>query len=264
VEDFHVSFKSPDINCLPLRFLADRTELDVIHLLETRLYLRIFYFFDSTDVEHRRNGILKAYSSATEFIALANSSHAIFNYLSYSPISSLKFLGAALAILIQVLTSNLCVCVDYAAGVASLEAGLAALRHSSIEDNDVFIRAAEIMSYIWRMSKEDPELKKQSPTLLIKSRLSASLLFDGLWKWRQYHIKSKTLDSTSKYFMIGLMLSGYRLMKIKGSAGSGGMTNDDPGMPFADGQAMDWTLFDNSDWLWEFDNIPMPGADILG
>lgn len=48
---------------------------------------------------------------------------------------------------------------------------------------------------------------------------------------------------------------------IKGSAQSGGATNDDAGLQYTDGQAMDWTLFDNCDWLWEFDNIPM---DIQG
>ena len=162
------------------------------------LYLRIFYFFDSTNFEHRRSGILKAYSTARDFITLANSGHAMFNYFSYSPISNLKYLVAALAILIQVLNSNFCTCVDYAAGVSSIEAGLFALRSSSVEGNDVFVRASEVFSYIWRMQKDDQELKKQIPTLLIKSRLSASLLYDSLWKWRQYHIKAQTLDKASK------------------------------------------------------------------
>jgi hypothetical protein len=51
-----------------------------------------------------------------------------------------------------------------------------------------------VFSYIWRIQKDDQELKKQIPTLLIKSRLSASLFYDSLWKWRQYHIKAQTLD----------------------------------------------------------------------
>jgi hypothetical protein len=160
--------------------------------------LRIFYFFDSTYFEHRRSGLLKAYNSATDFIALINSSHALFNYFSYTPISNLKYLAAALAILIQVLNSSLYTCVDYAAGVASIEAGLNALRYSSIEGNDVFVRASEIFSYLWSEQKDDPELKKQTPTLLIKSRLSASLLYDSLWRWRQYHIKGENLEKTSK------------------------------------------------------------------
>src|ERR1022692_3640678 len=79
--------------------LTNSVELDIIHLVEARLYLRIFYFFDSTYADHRRSGILKAYSTATEFITLANSSQAVFNYLTHGPISSLKYLGAALAIL---------------------------------------------------------------------------------------------------------------------------------------------------------------------
>jgi hypothetical protein len=133
-----------------------------------------------------------------DFIALANSSQAMFNYLSYSPISSLKYLCASLAILMQVLNSNLCTCVNYAAGEASIEAGLAALRTCSVENTDVFIRATEIYSYVWRKQKDDQELKQQSPTLVIKSRLSASLLFDVLWKWRQYHIKGNTLEKTSE------------------------------------------------------------------
>jgi hypothetical protein len=42
------------------------------------------------------------------------------------------------------------------------------------------------------------------------------------------------------------------------------MTNDGPDLQYADPNAMDWTLFDNADWLWEFDNIPMPGTDFPG
>jgi len=174
-------------------------ELDVIHLVETRLYLRIFYFFDSTHSEHRQSGILKAYSSATNFIALVSSSHALFNYFSYTPIPNLKYVVAALAILIQVLNSNLYTCVDYTAGAASIEAALTALRKSSIEGNDVFIRASEIFLYLWRVQQEDHDLKKQSPALLIKSRLSASLLYDSLWRWRQYHVKGENLEKTSKH-----------------------------------------------------------------
>lgn len=49
----------------------------------------------------------------------------------------------------------------------------------------------------------------------------------------------------------------------RGSAG-GGTTNDDPSLQYVDPNAMDWTLFDNADWLWEFDNIPMPGTDFPG
>jgi len=93
---------------------------------------------------------------------------------------------------------NFCTSVDYATGVASIEARLFALRSSSVEGNDVFLRASEVSSYIWRVQKDDQELKKQIPTLLIKSRLSSSLLYDSLWKWRQYYIKAQTLDKTSK------------------------------------------------------------------
>ncbi len=136
----------------------------------------------------------------------------MFNYFSNAPISNLKYLAAALAILLLVLNSNLCTCVDYAAGAASVQAALSALQHSSVQDNDVFVRASEIFSYVWRMQKDDPELKKQSPTLLIKSRLSASLLYDSLWKWRQYNVKGHNLDKTSKHPMI------HRLFRINGDA----------------------------------------------
>jgi hypothetical protein len=197
VESSPVSAKFRNI-CDPISNSANYAELDVIHLVETRLYLRIFYFFDSTHFEHRRNGILKAYHTATNFISLAQSSHAMFSYLSYSPISNLKYLSASIVIMMLVLSSNLSTCVDYAAGEASIEAGCAALRNCTVEGNDIFVRASEIFSYVWRMQKDDQELKAQSPVLLIKSRLSASLLYDCLWRWRQYHVKAETLDKTSK------------------------------------------------------------------
>ena len=184
------------------KILANSVELDNIHLVEARLYLRIFYFFDSTYTDHRRSGILKAYSTATEFITLANSSQANFNYLTHGPISAFRYLSAALAILLQVLNSNLSACVDHAAGADFINAGLAALRIGAVESNDVFLRASEVYTSIWRMQQDDQEIKQQSPKLLIQSRLGASLLYDTLWKWRQYHVKGKSLEQTSKYSTI--------------------------------------------------------------
>jgi hypothetical protein len=35
-------------------------------------------------------------------------------------------------------------------------------------------------------------------------------------------------------------------------------------LQYADPNAMDWTLFDNADWLWEFDNIPIVDAELSG
>jgi hypothetical protein len=42
------------------------------------------------------------------------------------------------------------------------------------------------------------------------------------------------------------------------------MTNDDPGLHYTEPEVIDWTLFDNADWLWEIDNIPMTGPDVPG
>jgi hypothetical protein len=57
---------------------------------------------------------------------------------------------------------------------------------------------------------------------------------------------------------------GHQLTLIQGSAGRV-TTNGDPGLQYTDPNQMDWTLFDNGDWLWDFDNnIPMPGTNMLG
>jgi hypothetical protein len=145
---------------------------------------------------------LKAYSTATEFITIANSSQASFNYLTHGPISTFRYLSAALAILLQVLNSNISACVDHAAGTDFINAGLAALKIGAVESNYLFHRSSEIYTSIWRMQQDDQEIKQQSPKLLIQSRLSASLLYDTLWKWRQYHVKGKSLEQTSKYSTI--------------------------------------------------------------
>lgn len=60
---------------------------------------------------------------------------------------------AASAILIL----NLHTCADHACSVVSLKAALPVLRGASIEDSDVFIRAAEISSSPWRVQKNDLE-----------------------------------------------------------------------------------------------------------
>ena len=79
--------------------------------------------------------------------------------------------------------------VDYAAGEAAFDFAVMTLRHSSVEENDMVLRVLEVLSLIWRMQGEDQNLETESPTLVIKCHLGASLIFDGLLRWRELQLK---------------------------------------------------------------------------
>jgi len=181
-------------------FMANGTDIDMMHLAGARIFLGVFHFCDSTQAEHRRDGILKAYNSAIEFIRMSSLNGSFSSLLPYSPILAMKTLLMAGGIVLEVLTSSYYKFTDYSAGAVSFDSAMIALKQCSVKENDLPVRAADVLSYVWRIQKDDQERLKQVPALSIKSRLGASLVFSGLWRWRELHLKAR--NATGEHFLI--------------------------------------------------------------
>jgi hypothetical protein len=153
--------------------------IDDLYLWSTRLYLRLFYFFDSTLTSTRRAGILKAYAAAATLIPKLHS----FNLLPYSPVSFLRILFTAACVLFKVLASNYAHFVDADSGALLFNTALSAIRRCSINENDMAARGADILGEMWKTKGNT--VPDEEPSLVVQSRLGASVLFDSVWRWKE-------------------------------------------------------------------------------
>jgi hypothetical protein len=162
-------------------FKTYNSVVDELYLWSTRLYLHVFHFFDSSLVEPKRVGIMKAYATATTLVSKVIAADTSLNILAYSPIPILRMLFTAASVIFKVLASNYSQYVDYDSGTVFFNSAISALRRCSVEENDMAIRAADILAQLWKLDGKTQE----EPNLVIQSRLGASLMFDCLWRWKE-------------------------------------------------------------------------------
>lgn len=157
--------------------------MDRLYLAAARLNLNSFYFFDTSVSESRKQGILKAYTSAVNLVSLYTSADASNEALLYLPHYHSRMLLTATCLVIKVLKSSYASELgDTAYGRRTINACILALSRCSVSDNDVCGKAVKLMSKIWH---REPSNDRTPPQLTIKSRGSASIMYDFIWTWRK-------------------------------------------------------------------------------
>ena len=150
-------------------------------LLSSGLQLRSFYFIASLPVDYRRNGLLKAFTTAIQLITAVDTAHGTFKLLDYSPFFIPRILTIAATILLKVVNSSYSMLVDQAAGKQAFNCCLRLLRRASVEDNDLPGKASRVMAQLWGVHRSLVAERIAEPSLKLKSRLGASVLHDSLW-----------------------------------------------------------------------------------
>ncbi|KAL0929772.1 zn 2cys6 transcriptional activator [Colletotrichum truncatum] len=93
--------------------------------------------------------------------------------------------------------------VNQGAGARMVEASIAALRRTSVANNDLPARLGDVLGFfsavprpssssaVWGATSDDLRLRR------VKNRLSASVLYNYLWTWRSYFGREETrIDSS--------------------------------------------------------------------
>jgi len=150
-----------------------------VTLLSARLYLYTFHFLDSSHLESRNEGILKAYNAATTFITELDKLAIL-----HGPYPTCRAIFTAAAVILKVLNSSLYAIIDSAAGITMLNTAMAVLRRGSVQEVDFCTRAANIISQIWQLFQGPQATPQELPELLVQNSLGANLTFDLLWRWR--------------------------------------------------------------------------------
>lgn len=162
----------------------------------TRLHIRSFYFFSSGQPEEYKNGLLKAYETASEFIQKILIADSNPKFVVCTPVSTYRMLVIASIILMKVLNSSYSSLVDFECGKRNFNASIRLLRRCSLQDNDNLGRASSILSQLWVVHQASSTIKGEPPRINVKTRLSASILHDTLWMWRRKCSKDRASSTT--------------------------------------------------------------------
>lgn len=186
--NFQVSPR-PSPSCFLLKYIG----LSEVLLLCTSLQLRAYYFFEMSASESRKRGILQAYATSISLISRIHNEDKRAKFVEFCPSHFPQSLVMAAIIIMKTIGSSYSRFVDVEKGKRAFNSVLFMLRRYSVEDNDLKGRLSKILTQLWNVHQSLPAKREQEPSLRVKTRLSASVLHDSLWMWReQFGGQSKT------------------------------------------------------------------------
>lgn len=189
-----------------------------LHLKAAGLHLRLAGFFDSSRTPGYLDDLMalwRATASYLDFILEPDTCHDSYKYqlrdqylLKYATNYIQQMLVAAGFALLKLMRSFFAKQIDFVRGRTLFHRTIQAIRTTSVVQNDLNWRLAELMVQIWNGARvdgsspgDDPDID-DSLQLKVRCRHSMSLVFDSIWHWREeYQAHGRgTLDGESPIF----------------------------------------------------------------
>lgn len=182
-------------NLLTLPFPS--TGMMRFHILAARLHLHLFYLFDSPTSHEYPERILQLVSSATSLIqhVLTTDASSSTNtpLTPYCPFFDYQIFTAAAFVLLKVLRSAYYTDILGPPTVETarnlLETSIVVTRGMSVVKNDLALRTSDVLACLY--NHPNPLVVcgegMDALRLSVRSRLSMSILYDTLWRWRDHH-----------------------------------------------------------------------------
>lgn len=201
----YVSLLSNSYADLEDRLRKDTSPITRIYLKAAALHLWLSAFFSPPSLPSYREDMLKLYNATTEFleaclslesessVSLPSSyTHGLSlscatNYIFYMMLAA----GFSLLKLMHNFLSQ--VEADTRGAQELLTRTLWALRNMSVVENDLAERLSEVLAQVWKSGRVRAEPSHNigeqsyddSLQLKVKCRMSMSLVFDSVWRWRK-------------------------------------------------------------------------------
>ncbi len=160
------------------------TVINEINLLHAHLQLRCYYFFEDPSLETRKQGLIKAFTTALILVNKVQEVEKMGHFIRYAPNIFARMLTVAALLLMKIINSSYARYVDIMSGKKAFSDSLAILRDISLESGDLHDRVCHIMEQLWTVHQAVSMERDQEPTVNLKTRLGGSLLHDSLWTWR--------------------------------------------------------------------------------
>lgn len=172
---------------------ADDLAINTLYLRAAGLHLRLSAFFDSPTTRDYHRDLLALWLSTTDFLQGAlgletTAGHAI----SYATNYILQMIIAAGFALLKLLNSFFAKSIDLDYGRALFTRTIQTIRNISVTNNDLPWRLAEVLAQLWRgggagstVATPQADTPDNSLQLKVRCRMSMSLVFDSVWRWRE-------------------------------------------------------------------------------
>ena len=181
---------SPDESTSPN---ADFTAIDELYLRAAGLHLRLSAFFDSPTSKDYHVDLLALWLSTISFLECAFKLQLTAGgVLVYATNYILQMIIAAGFTLLKLLNSFFAKQIDLEYGRQIFNRTIWAIRSISVATNDLPSRLAEVLAQLWRgggaglkVSRAENNAVDNSLQLKVKCRMSMSLVYDSVWRWRE-------------------------------------------------------------------------------
>jgi hypothetical protein len=191
-----------------------------IHLRAACLHMRLAGFFDSSKTPGYMDDLMGLWRATTSFLDevleldKVNSPREAIGgtVLLYATNYIQQMLVAAGFALLKLMRSFFSKTIDYNRGRSLFHATVQAIRASSVVNNDLQWRLAELMVQMWngaRLDKAGPSFNREDDStpinvddslqLKVRCRHSMSLVFDSVWRWREEYQALGRGSLDSKY-----------------------------------------------------------------
>ena len=172
---------------------ANTPAVSAVYLRAANLHLRLSAFFDSPSTNDYHSDLFALWRSTISFLEAAfNVNTTAGNVLVYSTNYILQMIVAAGFSLLKIMNSFFARHIDIEYGRNLFNRTIQAIRSISVFTNDLPNRLAEVLAQLWRSSKAGSrrsvsmnDSTDSSLQLKVKCRMSMSLVFDSVWRWRE-------------------------------------------------------------------------------
>lgn len=185
-----ISFLSRDFDDLEQKLKAQNDCITDLHLRASNLHLHLSAFFDDpTTTKDYRERLLSLYAATTSFLEAAMILETeVGPVLSYTPYYIYQMMVAGGCTLQKLSKSFFATHIDMDYTKNLFNRTIWAIRGVSVSSNDLPERLAEVLAQMWRLggapSTHNTEVD-DTLTLKVRCRMSMSLLYDSVWRWRE-------------------------------------------------------------------------------
>lgn len=200
----YVSFLAQDLKELEDVLEKDESPITKIYLRAAGLHMRLSAFFSPPSLPSYRSDMLKLYYATTDFLeaCLSLESNSSVSLVGSSYSHGLALTHATNYIFHMMLAAGFSLLklmhnfldqheLDVQGASNLLSRTVWALHTMSVVENDLAERLAEVLAQVWKTSKPSPADSAangetdDSLQLKVKCRMSMSLVFDSVWRWRR-------------------------------------------------------------------------------
>ena len=173
------------------------------------LHLHLSAFFAAPSASDYRDSVLSLWFATKEFLECAfNLGSTSGSYLIYATNYVLQMMVAAGFALLKILNSSFAQYIDTAYGRNLFSRTIYAIRSISVLSNDLPDRLAEVLAQLWkgwgagsRTIRQDDRYTDTSLQLKVRCRMSMSLVYDTVWRWREEYQASGRGNLEGKRFI---------------------------------------------------------------